>query len=176
MPLRELSMHQSAMATGRDFFVVYGAEKTNGTIVDLGSMDVNGALRSVCPGQFRYIGVDMAAGKNVDVVLSDPYVLPFDGASIDFVLASSVFEHAEIFWLLFLEALRILKPDGLLYLNCPSNGMFHRFPVDCWRFYPDSGNALVKWAQRNGLDPALLESFIDKQSPEGIWNDFVPCS
>jgi hypothetical protein len=68
--------------------------------------------------------------------------------------------------------MRVLKPTGLFYLNVPSNGDFHRWPVDCWRFYPDSGNALVTWAKRNGLNVALLESFVGKQKQD-IWNDFV---
>ena len=77
-----------------------------------------------------------------------------------------------MFWVLFLEIMRILKPHGLLYLNAPSNGVFHRYPVDCWRFYPDSGRALVTWAKRNGMNPALLESFISEQVGDQ-WNDFV---
>lgn len=77
-----------------------------------------------------------------------------------------------MFWLLFLEILRILKPKGLFYLNAPSNGAFHRFPVDCWRFYPDSGNALVTWARRNGYDPIMLESFVTPQDRD-VWNDFI---
>jgi SAM-dependent methyltransferase len=71
------------------------------------------------------------------------YKLPFADGSVDVVLSSSCFEHSEFFWLLFLEILRVLRPEGLFYLNAPSNGPFHRYPVDCWRFYPDSGNALV---------------------------------
>jgi SAM-dependent methyltransferase len=77
-----------------------------------------------------------------------------------------------MFWLTYLEILRVLKPNGLFYLNAPSNGLFHRYPVDCWRFYPDSGGALVTWAKRNGMNPVLLESFISNQQVE-VWNDFV---
>jgi len=68
--------------------------------------------------------------------------------------------------------MRVLKPDGLLYLNAPANGAFHRYPVDCWRFYPDSANALVTWAKRNGMNPQVLESFTTRQRLD-IWNDFV---
>jgi hypothetical protein len=57
-------------------------------------------------------------------------------------------------------------------LNAPSNGDFHRFPIDAWRFYPDSGLALAEWAQSRGIPIILLESYISAQSPEG-WNDFV---
>lgn len=112
------------------------------------------------------------AGKGVDIVLEDPYHLPFECESTDIVLASSCFEHSEMFWLSFLEVMRVLKPTGLFYLNVPSNGAFHRFPVDCWRFYPDSGGALIAWANRNGLNPVLLESYVSDQLRD-IWNDFV---
>ena len=93
-------------------------------------------------------------------------------AHADIVVSSSCFEHAQFFWLTFLEALRILKPDGVLYINVPSNGSYHRHPTDNWRFYPDAGLALVAWAQRSGYDTVLLESFIGAQDGE-IWNDFV---
>jgi SAM-dependent methyltransferase len=106
------------------------------------------------------------------VVLEDLYTLPFADDSVDICLSSSVFEHSEMFWLLFVEILRILKPGGLFYLNAPSNGDFHRYPVDCWRFYPDSGQALVAWARRCGITATLLESFVAVQRDD-VWNDFV---
>jgi glycosyltransferase involved in cell wall biosynthesis len=108
----------------------------------------------------------------VDVVITDPYNLPLESNSVDVVVCSSCFEHSEFFWLLFIEIQRILKPDGLFYLNVPSNGVFHRYPVDCWRFYPDSGIALQNWGRKNGYNTALLESFTGKQKQD-IWNDFV---
>ena len=77
-----------------------------------------------------------------------------------------------MFWLSFNECLRVLKPDGLLFMNVPSNGAFHRYPVDCWRFYPDAGSALVTWAKHQGMNPALLESFVTPQHAD-IWNDFL---
>jgi predicted SAM-dependent methyltransferase len=137
-----------------------------------GSRDVNGTLRSVCPIDYNYIGVDFVAGKNVDVVLDNPYSLPFGDASVDVVLSSSVFEHSEMFWMVFFEIMRIFKPHGLLYLNAPSNGSFHRYPVDCWRFYPDSGHAMITWAKYNSINAGLLESYISHQLDDE-WNDFV---
>jgi SAM-dependent methyltransferase len=98
--------------------------------------------------------------------------MPFETASADVIVSSSCFEHSEMFWVLFLEILRILKPSGLFYLNVPSNGAFHRYPVDCWRFYPDSGNALVKWARLNGLRPTILESYTSNHEIEN-WRDYV---
>lgn len=166
-------MHPTALSNADYFFKAYLKQDSAGArIVEIGSQDVNGSLRSVCPRGMEYIGVDFIAGKGVDIVLTDPYQLPFDDNSVDFCVSSSVFEHAEMFWVLFIEILRILKPNGLFYLNSPSNGQFHRFPVDCWRFYPDSGTALVNWAKRCNMNAALLESYISLQKCDR-WNDFV---
>jgi len=168
-------MHPSAMHNGEIFFKRYLHHiKTGSTVkvVDIGAQDVNGSLREVCPDFADYIGVDFIKAKGVDVVLDDPYQLPFANNSIDVVVSSSCFEHSEMFWILFLEVLRILKPNGLFYLNAPSNGSFHRYPVDCWRFFPDSGKALISWAKRNGHQSFLLESFVSHQKIK-VWNDFI---
>ncbi len=167
-------MHLTAMTNCRNFFDTYSSafQDTDIRVVEIGSQDVNGSMRDCCPTHYSYVGADFVHGKGVDVVLDDPYSLPFDTSSVDFVLTSSCFEHSEMFWVLYLEALRIIKPHGLLYLNAPSNGPFHRFPVDCWRFYPDSGQALVTWAKRNGMNPALLESYTSEQVGSRF-NDFV---
>lgn len=165
-------MHPTAMELGAKFFGTYAKDRRGSKIVDIGSQDVNGSLRAVAPPGNEYIGIDFVEGKGVDVIINDPYSLPFQSSAVDIVVCSSCFEHSEFFWLLFTEILRILKPNGLLYLNVPSNGNVHRYPVDCWRFYPDSGLALQNWAQRNGFKTVLLESFTSLQKHDQ-WNDFV---
>ena len=165
-------MHPSALLNAQRFFDTYANPGAYGTVLDIGSQDVNGSIRDVMPTGFKYVGVDFVAGTNVDVVLTDPYDLPFENDAIDIIVSSSCFEHSEMFWLLFIETLRILKPSGLLYMNVPSNGMYHRYPVDCWRFYPDSARALVTWGIRNGFSPLLLESYTSGKYM-GSWNDFV---
>ncbi len=165
-------MHPSALSHARLFFETYATAFENPAIVEIGSQDVNGSLRDVAPERCRYTGLDFVAGKGVDLVMDDPYALPLEDGSADIVVSSSCFEHSEMFWLVFLEILRVMKPDGLFYLNVPSNGDFHRWPVDCWRFYPDSARALVTWARRNALHPLALESFTGVRSG-GHWNDFV---
>ena len=166
-------MHPTAMLNGKSFFDSYGKYFTsneNVLVVEIGSQDVNGSLKEVCPSHFKYIGVDFIAAKNVDVVLTDPYSLPFGNDSVDIVVTSSCLEHSEMFWLVYTEVLRILKPHGIFYINVPSRGDYHRYPVDCWRFYPDSGIALVNWGRRNGFHPSLLESYTQT---DGGWGDFV---
>lgn len=165
-------MHPTAMSNGKLFFDTYVARLGDVSVVDVGAQDVNGSLREVCTACARYIGVDFEEAKGVDVVLNDPYSLPFDNESVDVVVGSSCFEHSEMFWLLFAEILRVLRPGGLFYLNAPSNGGYHRYPLDCWRFYPDSGKALVTWARRCGIRAVLLESYISWQHKD-VWNDFV---
>ena len=170
-------MHPSALNNGKLFFDTYTPHFLGGDesvrVVEIGSQDVNGSIRQFCPQEFEYIGVDFVDGMGVDLVITSPYELPFEDNSVDIVVSSSCFEHSEMFWVVYLEIVRILKPHGLFYLNVPSNGMFHRYPVDCWRFYPDSGQALVTWAQYNGQNVGLLESYTSNQISDDWWNDFV---
>lgn len=167
-------MHPSALYYGKQFFDVYVKDRMNNiTIVDIGSQDVNGSLRDVAPlDNNRYIGVDFAQGKNVDVVLSDPYKYPFPDNFCEVVVSSSCLEHSEFFWMTFLEMSRILKPKGIMYINVPSNCFYHAYPVDCWRFLNDSGLALAKWACFNGIKIQVLESFIGYDD-ESNNNDYV---
>ena len=114
--------------------------------IDIGSYDVNGSYRALFDATgWRYTGVDLEAGPGVDVVLESPYLLPFPTASVDLVLSGQAFEHIEFFWLTWLEMIRVLKPGGLIFLIAPSRGPEHRYPQDCWRFYPDGYRALAKF-------------------------------
>ena len=153
-------MHTSALHYGKQFFDLYVRDKMhNITIVDIGAQDVNGSLRDVAPDGHRYIGVDFAMGKGVNIILQDPYKFPFHDNYCEVIVSSSCFEHSEFFWLTFLEMARVLKPNGYMYINVPSTCWYHAYPVDCWRFLKDSGNAMAKWAQRNHINIQLLESF-----------------
>jgi SAM-dependent methyltransferase len=165
-------MHDTALRNGRDFFKTYFpfVHSDKSSILEIGSQDVNGSLRQICPMGASYTGVDFVAAEGVDIVLDDPYILPFQENSFDIVLSSSCFEHSEFFWLVFLEIIRVLKPTGLFYMNAPSTGSYHRYPVDAWRFYPDCGVALAKWGNRCGMNVGCLESFVQVG---GVWQDFV---
>jgi len=117
------------------------------TIIDIGSCDVNGSYRPLFNRQgWKYIGVDLGQGNNVDVVLDSPYHLPFQSNFADCVITGQTFEHIEFFWLTWNEMARVLKPGGFIFLIAPSCGMEHRYPVDCWRFYPDGFRALAKYS------------------------------
>jgi len=165
-------MHKSAKKIGYLFIDKFVNTHTDLTIIDIGSSDVNGSLKKYIDKSNKYIGIDLEKNKNVDIVLNDPYKLPFDDNSVDVVLSTSVFEHCEFFWVLFLEIMRVLKPNGIFYINAPSHGEYHTYPIDAWRFYPDAGLSLQNWAIKNKFDCSLIESFVLKNEIEG-WNDFV---
>ncbi len=159
------------MNNAKAFYDAYVRHLGPQRVVEIGSQNVNGSIRDHFQGH-DYVGVDFADAPGVDLVLDDPYVLPTETASVDIVVCNSCFEHSEFFWLTFQEMARVLKPGGLCYLNVPSNGPVHGWPVDCWRFYPDAGKALAKWATRVGYPMELLESCITGQSG-GNFNDFI---
>jgi SAM-dependent methyltransferase len=160
-------MHASALESASEFFGTYPLETA--TVVDIGSQNVNGSLRDVCPKHYTYIGLDYSPANGVDIVLEDEYKFPLETTSADIVVTSSCFEHAEMFWLTFLEGMRILKPGGLFYINAPSKGEYHAFPQDCWRFYPDAAKALQKWSARNNMPCEILYT----KTLEGNWGDFI---
>jgi SAM-dependent methyltransferase len=163
-------MHDTAYAIARLFYERY-APPSSPVVVEVGSYNVNGALRDFRRSDMLYIGLDLEVGPGVDVKIGDTPHLPLCDACADLVVASSVFEHDRFFWMTFLEMVRLLKPNGFLYINAPSNGIFHRYPYDCWRFYPDSGHALEAWARKNGYDLTLAECFIANRKAD-MWNDF----
>jgi SAM-dependent methyltransferase len=165
-------MHPTAYEIGTLFFQVYGQPGMR--VLDVGSYDVNGTLRWAAPEGCRYVGLDIAEGPGVDVVLTDPERFPFEDASFDLVVSTSCFEHDPLFWLTFLEMVRVVRPGGVIYVNAPSNGVYHAYPLDCWRFYPDAGLALVRWAQRRGHDLRLQESLTaSRKHLDPDFNDYV---
>lgn len=116
--------------------------------IDIGAYDVNGSYRTLFDSpKWRYTGVDLEQGPGVDVVLTSPYRFPFASGSVDVIVSGQAFEHVEYFWMTWLEMIRVLKPGGLILLIAPSRGPEHRYPQDCWRFYPDGYRALAKFGR-----------------------------
>ena len=114
-------MHISALNSFLDFKKNYLKDKNSEIkIVEIGSQSINESIKNHLDKNHNYTGVDIVKGNNVDIVLDDPYKLPFEKDSIDVVISISTFEHTEFFWLSYLEILRILKPTGLFFLNAPA--------------------------------------------------------
>lgn len=146
-------MHDSAFEKALLFRRAYLAayEDRALTILDVGSAVVAEGHRSnrdaMINATWRYIGLDIEAGVNVDVAVADPYDWrELNDGSVDVVTCSQVLEHTEFFWITILEIGRVLRPNGLAFIVAPGSGPLHRFPVDCWRFYDDGLPALGRWA------------------------------
>lgn len=91
----------------------------NCRVLDIGSLDINGNNRYLF-SNYSYIGVDIGAGRNVDVVCrgheyTDPQ--PFD-----IVISSECFEHDEFWNLTIQNAINLLKPNGLFLFSCATTG------------------------------------------------------
>ena len=168
-------MHNSALESFNSFKSVYLSELRNKKfkLIDVGSLSVNSNIKNSLEDNMEYIGIDIVKGENVDVVLNNPYKFPFEDKSIDVVISISNFEHTEFFWLTYLEILRVLKDDGLFFLNAPSNSKYHRHETDNWRFYPDSMISLQKWGEYNNFEPQVLEHYTNIEKGRDIWNDYV---
>jgi SAM-dependent methyltransferase len=164
-------MHDTAYELGSLFFATYLSANAS-RVLDVGSQDVNGTLRNACPTRCAFTGIDLSPGPGVDLVLTDAHSYPFRDNYFDIVVSTSCFEHDQFFWLTFIEVARVTKFGGFIYINCPSNGNYHGYPLDHWRFYPDAGLALEAWSSVQDAHLVLVESFIAFRKND-IWNDYV---
>ena len=164
-------MHDSAYRIGELVMRTY-SDLPNAKILEIGSLNVNGCLRDAAAPTTQYIGLDLEEGPSVDHVIIPGADFPVEDDSFDLVMASSVFEHDSHFWDTFLRMCRATRRGGHIYVNAPSNGTVHRYPVDCWRFYPDAGLALAEHARSQGMEVDLIESFVGNRHSD-VWNDFV---
>lgn len=149
-------MHQSSYEKMAAFREKYLVEKAGAslTILDLGAKDVNGSYKPIFDlPSWKYQGVDLEPGNNVDFVLRDVYNWrDIPTGSVDVFISGQAFEHIEYFWLTMLEVARVLKPGGLCCIIAPAGGYEHRYPVDCWRFYPDGFTAMARFASLEVLE------------------------
>ena len=119
-------------------------------VLDVGSYDVNGCMRPLFEGtDVEYVGLDIEAGPNVDIVMNDAYNWDnIPNESFDFVISANAFEHIEYPWLTIKLINQKLKPGGFACILAPSPFSIdeHRYPVDCYRYFSDGFRALAKWA------------------------------
>ncbi|NTW58570.1 MAG: glycosyltransferase [Nitrospirae bacterium] len=154
-------MHQSSFSIITHFkeLVVKHYPKGIIKVLDVGSYGVNGTFKEIFSDstRFNYVGLDVTAGPNVDYVPKDPYRwLELADDSFDILISGQAFEHIEFPWLIIEEMHRTLKPNGLICIIAPSRGPEHKYPVDCWRYYPDGFRALAKWV---GLEVLEAKTF-----------------
>jgi SAM-dependent methyltransferase len=170
-------MHLSSLIHMTRFRDAYLSEATARPrrVLDLGSTEMGACYRPIFEDRtrFDYVGVDLAPGPNVNVVLNDAYAWrEIETGSVDVLISGQVLEHVQFFWITALEVARVLRPGGLACIIAPSAGPEHRYPVDCWRFYPDGMRAFAQFAR---LDCLSVHTDWAKHEDPGsdLWHDTV---
>ncbi len=170
-------MHQSSIDKMQCFRDKYLQDKQSEKLIilDLGSQNIGGSYKSIFDSEhWEYSGLDLAPGENVDIVLKNAYQWEeIKSGSVDVLISGQTLEHVEYFWLTIMEIARILKPGGLCCLIAPSSGYEHRYPVDCWRFYPDGMRAMANFARLEVLE--AFTQWEDETYADGsnVWHDSV---
>jgi len=155
-------MHRNSLEIVREFIKNYLPDREL-QVLDLGSRVMPHQVRLGSYRQFftnkkwQYVGADIEAGENVDVVMTDGYKIPFNSEEFDVVISGQTIEHVEYPWFLFEEIARVLKKDGLCCIIAPAVIHEHKYPLDTYRYYPDGMKALAKWSHLNVLDVFLKE-------------------
>lgn len=79
--------------------------------------------------------MDIAPGRNVDIVSEKMYEYPFKDGEFDVVVSANTMEHVKDIFLWMKELARV--SNNLVCVVAPSNHPEHKYPIDCWRVYPD---------------------------------------
>lgn len=154
-------MHISSYAKMASFLRAYADKFPQSTgpvrILEVGSKSFEGQAKYrdlIDDDQFAFTGLDLQDGDNVDLVAKNGFVWPeiADG-SFDVCISGQTFEHNPFFWVTMAEISRVLVPGGYACIIAPGSQAVHRYPLDCWRFYPDSWAALSALV---GLEPVEI--------------------
>lgn len=133
-----------------------------GRTLELGALNVNGTIRDAARGASEYIGVDMRAGRDVDLVMDAADCLQtFGAASFDTILCCEMLEHDRRFWATVAGMHAMLRPGGHLLISTPTFGFpYHAYPKDYWRFSEDAYREFLF----AGLDVIEIATLTDRRT------------
>ena len=134
-------------------------------IADVGSYDVNGTYKPIFQKQgWCYVGLDLAPGPNVDVVLASEYDWSnVPAESFDVVISGQTLEHTRNPFRFVKELARIAKRGAPVCVIAPYQWEYHPFPIDCWRVFPDGMRAAL---EESGL--VVLKTYMT-ENPDPRW-------
>jgi SAM-dependent methyltransferase len=147
----------------------------NTSVLDVGSLDINGSNHYLFEENYDYVGIDIIEGRNVNYIgRSHTYHReePFDVA-----ISTECFEHDEFWKESFQNMYNLLKPAGLLMFTCASEGRNEHGTARCapWdapgvaqlgNYY---GNLTEKMFKEN-FDIASMFSEYEFQEIPHIWD------
>ena len=145
-----------------------------GSVLEIGSFNVNGSARTVIQAK-QWLGTDMRAGPDVDMVINGLDLNKYFGPIFDLVVCLETLEHCEDWKGVLQSAWSCIMPGGALLLSTPGADFpqhdypsdYHRFSLDIWHvvfrdhrimaeadiFYPHNGHIL--FVQKTGPDIEL---------------------
>lgn len=139
-------MHQSSYDLVKDF-VEKHVPNTAKTVLDVGATHQMWNYGNIFTERgMIYKNIDMSDGADFKVSEQQPHVWGFAwcGAGngiiherFDIVVSGQSLEHDKFFWKTLENIASVTKKGGIIIIVVPSRGPIHRFPVDCYRFYPD---------------------------------------
>ena len=134
-------MHDSVMDFGRKMIT---RERVEGKrILELGSRDVNGSLRSMVMafGPSEYLGVDKVMGRGVDLVADIERLNSF--AVCDGVICTEMLEHVGKWWVVLQVISRAIEKGWAIVTTRSPGFPLHAYPEDHWRFTMDDMKAIL---------------------------------
>lgn len=141
--------------------------KIEGDVLEIGSFDVNGSVRSMFLDKkfTSYVGIDLKAGKGVDKVglISDLYTtqLAGDQTPFDLIVSTEAIEHDPHFWDTLHYAICLLRNGGAIIITTRNIGYgLHDAPHDYWRFTSSGLNAVLQYV--GFVDITTEDDFEDK--------------
>lgn len=145
-------MHENSLIRIREFADSLPKDSEL-VIYDIGSLDVNGSYKPIFTNEkWKYFGLDVAPGKNVDIIIKNPYDWGIPDESCNVLVSGQTLEHVEYPWVFMQSVHKVLKYGGLCCIIAPAYFITeHRFPLDCYRFLFDGMMALTRWAKLNPI-------------------------
>jgi SAM-dependent methyltransferase len=115
-------------------------------ILDVGSRDVNGSVRSVISHMepSGYWGVDIEEGPGVDELCAAENLAEYYGEqTFDVVICTELLEHVVDWRAIVVELKDVLRIGGVLLVTTRSPGFeWHPYPLDTWRYTLDNMRAI----------------------------------
>lgn len=135
------------------------------SVLDVGSLDINGNNRGLftcC----NYTGVDIVAGKNVDIVC---YIHEYKNKTkYNVVISTEMLEH-DIHWeKSIIKMYDLLLPDGLLLITCATTGRKEHGTIN---HQPKASPGTTNYYHNISLNEFLsVVGFLDFKKSEAIIN------
>jgi cyclopropane fatty-acyl-phospholipid synthase-like methyltransferase len=103
------------------------------SIIEIGSRDINGTVRSLFPAA-SWTGLDLYPGPAVDVVTDAMDYVP--GALVDRVVCCEVFEHSQNWGEILTHAATWIRPGGRMLITCAGPGREPHSAIDGGKLRP----------------------------------------